>query len=116
MRNFCFALLVTVFWVSPIFGAEQIQYKEKEAVKFSGTGSMTTRPFRVSGEWELQWEADSVFTVNLYKKGENETFKLSFVSVDDGGSGQSYSPMAGEFYLGITALGLWSATIVELNQ
>lgn len=96
-------------------GAEVAPYTTSEAVKFSGSGTTTTRPYTVKGEWELQWKAKGFLAVHLYNLESRLNEKLMFVYATDGGKGASYHPDSGTFFLNIVASEPWSISILELK-
>jgi hypothetical protein len=96
-------------------GAEVAPYTTSEAVKFSGSGTTTTRPFSVKGEWELQWTAKGFLAVHLYNLESRLNEKLMFVYTTEGGKGASYHPDSGTFFLNIIASEPWSISILELK-
>jgi hypothetical protein len=86
--------------------------------QWSGNGLTTTRPFRVSGPWELQWDsAGNFFQVFLYRAGEvhGQAIPNIVANQPGSGSGSSYVPQSGEFYLVVNAIGRWSARAVRVQ-
>jgi hypothetical protein len=109
-------------WIVPVLllptgvlGAEVAPYTASEAVQFSGSGTTTTRPFTVKGEWELQWKAKGFLAVHLYNLESRVNEKLMFVYTTEGGKGASYHPDAGTFFLNIVASEPWSISILDLK-
>ena len=95
--------------------AEQLSYTTNQVVTFSGSGTTTTKPFSVKGEWDLQWKAKGFLAVHLYNLKFRLNEKLMFVYTADGGKGESYHPDSGTFFLNIVASEPWSISILELK-
>ena len=95
--------------------AEIVPFTTSEAVKFSGSGTTTTRPFSVKGEWELKWKAKGFLAVHLYNLESRLNEKLMFVYTAEGGKGASYHPDSGTYFLNIVASEPWSISILELQ-
>ena len=96
-------------------GAEQLSYTTNQTVTFSGSGTTTTKPFSVKGEWELQWRAKGFIAVHLYNLQARLSEKLMFVYAANGGKGESYHPDSGTYFLNIVASEPWSVSILELK-
>ncbi len=95
--------------------AEVVPFSTSEAVKFSGSGTTTTRPFSVKGQWELKWKAKGFLAVHLYNLESRLNEKLMFVYTTEGGMGESYHPDPGSFFLNVVASEPWSISILELQ-
>ena len=95
--------------------AEVVPFTSSEAVSFSGSGTTTTRPFSVKGQWELKWKAKGFLAVHLYNLESRLSEKLMFVYTTDGGKGASYHPDPGTFFLNVVASEPWSISILELQ-
>ncbi len=81
---------------------------------FSGSGGKNTRPFVVTGPWEIQWDAKGdIFQLFLY------TANGDIVGVPANqqgpGKGESYQPKAGKYYLQVNAMGTWKIKIVPVK-
>ena len=108
--------VVFILWLpTGVQGAEVVPYSESEAVTFSGSGTTTTRPFSVTGEWELKWKSKGFLAVHLYNLESRLNEKLMFVYTAEGGKGASYHADAGTFFLNIVATEPWSLSILELK-
>jgi hypothetical protein len=80
---------------------------------WSGTGSKNTRPFSVNGPWEIQWDSDSYFFVSVYdRSGE----RVSSGGHSDSGSGSSFQPLGGHYYLEINGGGTWTVKVVAVAE
>lgn len=108
-------VVVVLFTLAGAHGAEVVPYSTSEAVRFSGSGTTTTRPFTVKGEWELQWKAKGFLAVHLYNLESRLNEKLMFVYSTGGGKGASYHPDPGTYFLNIVASEPWSLAILELQ-
>lgn len=82
--------------------------------RFAGRGAKNTRPFVTEGPWEIQWNAGGdIFQIYLH----TETGQLVGVAANQQGSGTgtSYQPEAGTYFLKVNALGDWKVAIVPVN-
>ena len=107
--------LVVLLLCSGANGAEVVPYSESEAVTFSGSGTTTTKPFSVTGEWELKWKSKGFMAVHLYNLESRLNEKLMFVYTTEGGKGSSYHPDPGKYFLNIVASERWNISILELK-
>lgn len=83
-----------------------------EVVHWSGSSTMTTRPFHVDGAWELQWTSDGFMSMTLHRMDGDET-KLVAMAAERSAS-SSFQPKGGTFYLEIAAAAPWTAKIIRL--
>jgi hypothetical protein len=80
---------------------------------FEGSDAHTTRPFEVTGPWEIQWDAHgSLFQIFLF--GEDGNF-IGVPANGSGGTGSAYQPRGGRFYLQMNATGAWEVRIVAVE-
>ena len=82
--------------------------------EFTGNGTQSTRPFRVDGPWEIQWDAKGdLFQVYLY----TATGDLVDVAANQlgAGAGTSYQPRAGTYYFQVNGMGTWTVRVERLN-
>ena len=108
--------MVLVLWIPiGVHSAETVPYTTSEAVTFSGSGTTTTRPFSVTGEWELQWKAKGFLAVHLYNLESRLNEKLMFVYTTEGGKGASYHPDSGTYFLNVVASESWKISILEMK-
>ena len=107
--------LVVLLLSSGANGAEVVPYSESETVKFSGSGTTTTRPFSMTGEWELKWKSKGFMAVHLYNLESRLRERLMFVYTAEGGKGTSYHPDSGKYFLNIVASEPWNISILELK-
>lgn len=81
---------------------------------YRGNGARNTRPFSAVGPWEIQWYASGdVFQVYLYD-GNGSLVDVAANQLG-AGSGASYQPRAGTYYLQVNALGTWTVRIVSMD-
>lgn len=83
-------------------------------IEFSGNGKLNTRPFNVEGPWEVQWTASGdIFQIYLHTQSGN----LVGVAANQmgSGSGASYQPNGGNYYLQVNAVGEWVIRIVPVD-
>ena len=87
---------------------------EVVVAEFSGKGMNTTRPFTVDGSWEVQWSSDDFIQIFL-EKAEGGLGDL-VANQAETGSGSSYQPRGGRYYLKVNALGNWRITVVAMKN
>ena len=93
----------------------EVTEKEISVVNLSGAGMTITRPFKVNGPWEIQWDVSgSFFAVTIYK-ADGSLFDIGG-SQQGAGKGSSYQPKNGNYYLKIMAAGNWELKIVEIRK
>lgn len=79
--------------------------------QLSGNGAMNTRPFTAPGPWEIQWTArGDIFQIFVYD-GSGDLIGVAANQAGPG-SGQSYQPKRGTYYLQVNALGTWTVRVV----
>lgn len=96
--------------------------------EFSGSGTSTTRPFKVEGPWEIQWDLDCAAPLKIGNDSANLCMFMIFVYTSDGGfvaidgaqdtsgRGASYKPDAGTYYLDVTsAQAKWEIKVVRVD-
>ena len=105
-RSIAFATLI-------LFVCPPSTHPQEIVVSFSGSGGKNTRPFNVSDEWEIQWDATGdIFQIFLYSS-DGELVGVA-ANQSSSGKGSSYQPKAGRYYLQVNALGGWTVDIVSL--
>lgn len=91
--------------------------QDRLIVEFEGQGTLNTRPFVVEAPWEIQWTADERISVYLYsvpEPGAEPRTEGVPLSDPDGGTGASYIPVPGRYYMEISTRGTWALRIVEV--
>ncbi|MDR9367238.1 MAG: hypothetical protein RI575_18025 [Balneolaceae bacterium] len=99
---------------NPSSGGVSSESSDKYIAKFSGNGGKNTRPFSPNGAWEIKWDAKGdLFQLYLY----SEDGDLIGVPANQqgAGTGTSYQPKSGSYYLQVNALGEWEIEIVPVN-
>ena len=79
----------------------------------SANGQRNLRPFTVKDKWEIQWDSKgTLLTITLFTADG----KISSIaaSQDGPGSGSSYQPKGGEYFLQVTGTGAWTIKVVQL--
>lgn len=107
MRRTLLALVAIVLMLGQSVSAEEILQRE------SANGSRNLRPFTAKDGWELRWDAKGDgFTVALHASNGSPVDRLA--SQHKPGSGSSYYPKGGTYYLSIISGGDWTVTVVQL--
>lgn len=83
--------------------------------EFTGNGTLNTRPFVVEGPWELRYEANATLIVFIRPDLPDGGGLAGTVTSPAGGTGASYQPVPGRYYLEVTGFGDWKITIVALT-
>lgn len=112
-------IFIGVMWMSPIevaSSAEMTQSAAGDVIHLSGSGWTTTQPFTIKDGWEIQWGSSKRIQVSVYKSRNTIIEKLLLVNSPTGGSGKSFHPNPGHYYLDIRSFGDWVITIVERPQ
>lgn len=105
--------VIALALVMPGYNAANAQ--DEVVAKFSGDGTANTRPFTVAGPWKIQFDnmSNHSFSIDLY--GANGDLKSVAVSKPGRGTGSSYQPAAGTYFLGVDADGKWTVTVVRVK-
>ncbi len=105
----------TAIFLALLFLYVSVSAGEKTIKTFSGGGAKNTRPFNVSTEWEIQWDAKGmIFQIFLFNANGD---MVGVPANQQGpGKGSSYQSTPGKYYLQINAMGDWKIKIVELTQ
>ena len=86
---------------------------EQVLQQVSANGQRNLRPFTAKDKWEIQWDAKgTLLTITIFTTDG----KLSTVAAtqEGPGSGSSYQPKGGEYYLQASGTGEWTITVVQL--
>lgn len=100
--------------------APQTDMPSRTIVEFSGSGNLTTRPFTVPKEWEIQWSYEptdalggiGVFSITLYND-IGELIDLITTQME-GGRSSVYRAKGGRYYLEIKAMGGWKVKVINV--
>lgn len=98
--------------------SEDSAQKDTEIIaRFSGSGMKTTRPFSVSGPWEVRWDSSAeVFFLNGFEAGNpNSTYPSMIAGPNAPSRGSSYVDRGGRYYLKIQSSGSWRITVVPAD-
>lgn len=99
-----------------VLGSSASAYaQDSEVAEYSGSGIQNTRPFTVSGPWEVSWDArGDLFQLYIH----DEVGNLVGVAANQMGvgDGSSYQPTAGIYYLQVNAIGSWTVTISQVSD
>ncbi len=121
MVNLLFLLLTLVtVSISPSLmkplGAQPVfaQAAEGQVVQeFSGNGTRNLRPFKVRDHWEIRWTVKDG-DITIFLASPNEGLPQQAAGQDKPGSGSSYQPKGGTYFLRIVSTGDWTVTVVQL--
>jgi hypothetical protein len=85
--------------------------------EYSGKGVQTTRPFTVDGPWEVQWSSDCLnLAIYLKKSDEAGHASADLIANQSKGSGSSYQPRGGSYFLEIHGVvGTWRVKVVAIK-
>ena len=114
-------LLVPLFPIvlpSQVTAASTTEAAETETAgqviqQVSANGQRNLRPFTVKDKWEIQWDSKStMLSITIFEADG----KLSDTGpMQQGpGSGSSYQPKGGNYYLQVSGTGEWTVTVVQL--
>ena len=102
----------------PVIGLQAAD--EQVIQKESANGTRNLRPFTVKDHWEVRWEnKGSMLTITAYREDAPADDPLAKMPVVVGmatqaGSGASYQPKGGRYYLAVGGTGAWTVTVVQL--
>lgn len=81
----------------------------------AANGTRNTRPFTVADRWELRWDVKGPkLSIFLFMADGERQGLLPIVTQDKAGTGSSYYPKAGSYYLKVLADGDWTISVVQL--
>jgi hypothetical protein len=88
-------------------------------LKWTGSGTSTTRPFHMDSGWEVQWElspkALSFSIIVKAKEAPLDAPQIIAANQSTDLPGSSYQPNAGTFYLNINSYnGAWKVCVVPV--
>lgn len=79
---------------------------------FDGTGTRSTRPFEVGDGWEIQWTSSQGIRIVLFSASGEQIGVAA--EQESGGSGSTFQPGGGDYFLRIEAVGDWEIRIVDI--
>ncbi len=77
--------------------------------RWSGSATLTTRPFHVDGAWELRWASNGWFNATLHQVGADGEQVLAMATKRAASS--AFQPEGGDFYIEFSATDDWAASI-----
>jgi hypothetical protein len=85
---------------------------------FEGRGSLSTRPFTTGGPWRLRWTiSGSGGSRALFVLRTSTGELVAIIAKQQGdGSGETYVPRAGSFFLEVAADGAWRLEISRMEH
>jgi hypothetical protein len=79
--------------------------------EFSGAGGANTLPFRATGPWKIVWTCTAEISINAETSDGQHSELLVWAAPP--GSGTSYWPQPGTYFLKITTLhGRWQIKVI----
>ena len=87
--------------------------EEQVVQETSGNGTRNLRPFKVRDHWEIRWHAKDG-DIAIFITNPNSGVPQQAAGQDKPGSGSSYQPKGGTYFLRVVATGDWTVTIVQL--
>lgn len=92
---------------------EALAADEPVVFSLAANGSRNTRPFTVKDRWEIRWEnKGSLLTVSVHTVEGKSVAGGGMTNAP--GSGQSFQPKGGTYYLDVAGTGDWSVSVVQL--
>lgn len=79
----------------------------------SANGSRNTRPFTVKDRWEIRWENKGPVLTIAVRTAEGKLVAGGGTATAPG-TGESYQPKGGTYFLDVTGMGEWSVSVVQL--
>ena len=111
-----FAVILTLLSMRSVFA--EAEKNSRVLGEWSGSGSMTTKPFHAGSAWELHWDTHRglYFGVYMFRKGEiiGKDVPQVLANQTEKGTGSAYVGVSGDFYLVFNAVGLWNAQAVAV--
>ena len=103
---------VAILWLAI---ATPMLYPAEEQVlqQVSANGSRNLRPFTAKDHWEIRWDNKGSFLSISVRNSEGRPVSGGG-SQQGAGSGESYQPKGGTYYLDVTGTGEWTVTVVQL--
>src|SRR5262245_58608940 len=106
-----FCLVVCFLYVAtPVALLAETEHVLQEV---SANGQRNLRPFTAKDKWEIQWDSKGTLLTITVFSADGKT--SSVAATQEGlGSGSSYQPKGGEYFLQVIATGAWTITVVQL--
>ena len=79
----------------------------------SGNGIRTLRPFEVEDNWEIRWAAQG--SLSIYVKQLDKAGADVATSQKGAGTGATWRPRGGRFYLEVNGTSDWTVRVVQLQ-
>ena len=106
--------IILILAIGLFFCGYQLTFADTTVKVFSGSNAHTTRPFYVNNKWEIKWDAQGdLFQIFLYNA--NGTLVGLPANQIDSGTGSSYQPKGGNYYIQVNALGQWKIKIIQIK-
>lgn len=86
---------------------------EDVVLSLTANGSRNTRPFNVKDGWEIRWDNKGPVLAIAVKTVDGKLVAGGGSSTAPG-SGQSFQPKGGKYFLDVTGMGDWTITVVQL--
>lgn len=79
----------------------------------SANGQRNLRPFPAKDKWEIQCDSKGTLLTITVFSADGKTSSVA-ATQEGAGSGSSYQPKGGQYFLQVTATGAWTITVVQL--
>lgn len=111
LSRMAFILIACIFVTGSL--SEVVAEDGQVIQQVSANGQRNLRPFTVKDKWEIQWNSKGeLLSISIYKP-DGELFSAGAMQQNPG-SGSSYQPKGGEYYLHVSGMGDWTVTVVQL--
>ncbi len=98
--------------ILPAFSADELIIQQASA-----NGTRSLKPFTVQDGWELRWDLTGQAIEVYLNQPDGEPVELQpMASQKNPGSGSTFYPRGGSYYLRIVADGDWTVTVVQLEK
>ena len=104
-------LVAIVSWLS-FLSMTSIAADEEVILKVSANGKRNLQPFTVKDRWEVRWDAKDRLSIWIHGMGGDALEHAA--SQLKAGSGTSFQPKGGQYYLAVNGAGDWTITVVQL--
>lgn len=101
-------IAIVLMVAGPSWSADEVIVQQ-----LSANGSRNMRPFTVKDRWEIRWENKGAVLAVAVRTAEGKLVSGG-ASATAPGTGESFQPKGGTYYLDVTGMGEWTITVVQL--